>query len=200
MNIDKSKQAFLFPGDASHKSALAAAGAQHFTRIDGKRHTWRDAVKLVRSGDTVFVWVLVNVPTKRGGDELNPSGQPREFIRQIEDRGGVLIEVYTGRRSDKKADKSGMIADAVAALKTKGRKRMPAGYRKKGRRAVAWTDEQLEQAKRAWFSRDYETNEIAERHMPAAEVDGKMVEFGSTRARRLWGPNGRPWPAKRKAR
>jgi hypothetical protein len=34
------------------------------------------------------------------------------------------------------------------------------------------------------------------------EVKGKVVtvQFGSTRARRLWGANGRPWPAKRRKR
>lgn len=197
MNADKSKKAILFPGDASHKAALAAAGAQHFKKVDGAKITWRDVVRTVRPGDVLFIWVLVNVPTRRGGDELPPSGQPREFIREIEARGGVLVEVYTGRTTAKKQDKEAMIRDAVGALKSKGRKRMPSGYRKKGRRAVAWTDEQLEQAKRAWFSRDYETNEIAERHMPTVEVEGKPVPFGSTRARRMWGPNGRPWPSRR---
>lgn len=200
MNVDKSKHALLFPGDSSHKARLAAAGAQHFKKVDGKAATWRSAARAVRPGDTVFIWVLVNVPTKRGEDELPPSAQPREFIREVEMRGGVVVEVYTGRTTAKKADREAMIRDAVASLKTKGRSKLPPGFKKRGRRAVAWTDEQLEEAKRAWFSRDYETNEIAERHMPSVEIDGTVIEFGSTRARRLWGPNGRPWPSKRRKR
>jgi hypothetical protein len=198
MTVDKSKIGFLFPGDAKHKAALAAAGAQHFITIDGKRTTWRNAVRIPRPGDTVFFWVLVKVPTKPGGDELTPSGQPREFLREIEARKAVGIEVYSGRSAAKKAEKEAMIRDAVRALKSKGRERMPPGYRKRGRRTVEWTGKQLEQAKTAWFSQDYATNEIAERHMPSVEVNGEIVPFGSTRARRLWGPNGRPWPAKRR--
>jgi hypothetical protein len=200
MTVDKSKHALLFPGDASHKSRLAAAGALHFKKIDGKSATWRSAARAVRPGDTVFIWVLVNVPTKRGQDELQPSAQPREFIREVEARGGVVVEVYTGRTTSKKSDREAMIRDAVTSLKSKGRSKLPPGFKKRGRRAVAWTDEQLDEAKRAWFSRDYETNEIAERHMPTTEVEGEQVPFGSTRARRMWGPNGRPWPSRRSRR
>jgi hypothetical protein len=198
MKVENPKVAFLFPGDSGAKHALTAAGAQRFTKVDGKGTTWRDAVRLIRGGETVFIWVLVHVPTQRGKDELPPSAQPREFIREVERRGGVVFEVYSGRSSAKKADKEGMIRDAVAALKSKGRSRKPPGFKIKGRRAVPWSDMQLEQAKTAWFSRDYATNEIAERHMPNVEINGEIVPFGSARARRLWGPNGRPWPAKRR--
>lgn len=197
MSVDKTKQGLLFPGDAAHKQALQAAGAEHFVKIDGKTRTWRDAVRLVRPGDTIYIWVMVNAPTKRGQDELPPSAQPREFMREIMARGGLLIEVFSGRTSAKKADAEGIIRDAVTALKSKGRKRMPAGYRSKGRHAVAWTDEQLLQAKRAWFSPMYATNEIAEAHMPSVEIGGKVVKFRAVRAWRMWGVSGRPFPTKR---
>lgn len=189
MLVDKSKQGWIFDGDAGAEAAIRAAGAQHITVVGGRRATWRDAVRLVRPGDTIWIWVLVHVPTRRGQDELPPVAQVREFVREVEGRGGVLIEVYSGRRSDRKSDKSGMIADAVRALKSAGRRLMPPGYRKPGRRPLAATDEETEQARRAWFSRDYATNAAAERHMPPG--------WSHWRARREFGVSGRPWPPER---
>lgn len=193
MAVDKSQQAFVFPGDGSAGEAeLRAAGAQHITRIDGKARTWRDAVRLVRAGDTVRVWALVKVPTRRGQDRLPPVAQVSDFVREVEARGGVLIEVYTGRTSAKKADKSAMIEAAEAALKSKGRTRLPGGFRKAGRRPMPISDAQREQARKAWFSKDYATNEIAVRHMPEG--------WTARRAWREFGVSGRPWPSKKRSK
>lgn len=186
MVADKSHQGWIFPGDGRDAEAqLRAAGAQHITTIGGKR-TWRDAVRLVRRGDVIRIIVLVRLPTRRGHDELPPVAQVREIIREIEDRGGLLIEVYTGRRSDKKSDKSGMIADAIRSLKTQGRRLMPPGHRKPGRPKTATSEADTEAARRAWHSRDYATNAVAVRHMPSGWTESL--------ARRRFGVSGRPWP------
>lgn len=170
---------------------LRVAGAQHIIDLPGKgKHSWRDAVKLCRPGDTYYVYALVLVPTPRGEDALPPTAQVIDFVSEVHERKGVIIEVYTGRRSDDPKQKRAMIGDAVASLKSGGRGKMPAGFRVPGRKAVKWTEEQLQRAHDAWFSRDYATNEAAERHMPPG--------FSVTRARRLWGPSGRPWPSRRK--
>ena len=187
MRVDKSKQGWIFGGDAGAEAVIKAAGAQHITRIP---ETWRDAVKLTRPGDEVYVWVLVHVPTRRGEDDLPPVAQVYEFVREIEARGGVLIEVYSGRRSDRKAEKSAMIADAVRSLKTAGRRLMPPGQRKPGRRERAASKDEIEQARAAWFNRDFETNEVAERYMPEG--------WTHWRARRKFGVSGRPWPSKKR--
>lgn len=193
MTVDKTKPAWITPDTEPHVDALVAAGAGHPIRIGTRAApTWRDAVKRVRPGDQVHIWALVLIPTRRGVDfELPPVAQPREIIREIEARGGVLIEVYTGRTSAKTRDKSGMIADAVTALKGGGRKKLPAGHRAAGRRPREWTKAEMQHAERVW--RDvvkYPTWGFAQMHLP----DG----FTAARALRLWGPRGAAPARKRK--
>lgn len=169
---------------------LRVAGAQHIIDLPGKgKHSWRDAVKLCRPGDTYYVYALVLVPTPRGEDALPPTAQVIDFVSEVHERKGVIIEVYTGRRSDDPKQKRAMIGDAVASLKSGGRGKMPAGFRAPGRKAVKWTEEQLQRAHDAWFSRDYATNKTAERHMPKG--------FTVVMARRKWGPSGRQWKKQR---
>ena len=183
MKVDKTKTAWLFPGDDKREAELRAAGAQHFLRINGDGETWRDAVKQVRPKDTVFIWVLVRVPTGRGQDEVPPIAQVREIIREIHDRGGVLIEVYTGRKSSKDADKSAMIRDAQRSLRTAGRRLMPPGHASPGRRERRFTKEELAEAEKGWRDvRKYPSWQFAQEHLP----DG----FTTARAFRKWGARG----------
>lgn len=183
MALDKSKAAWLYPGDAARKAEFRAAGAEHFIEIGGKHETWRDAVKLVRPGDTVFIWVLVRIPTGRGRDELPPVAQVREVIREIHDRGGVLIEVYTRRRSSKDADKSAMIRDAQRSLKTAGRRLMPPGHASPGRREKVFTADDWAEAEKVWRDvKHYPSWAFVEQHLP----DG----FTTARAFRKWGARG----------
>lgn len=183
MKVDKSKAAWLYPGDDKRRPEFRAAGAQHFIEIGGKHETWRDAVRQVREGDTVFVWVLVRVPTGRGQDELPPVAQVREVIREIEDRGGVLIEVYTGRRSSKAAEKSAMIADAQRSLKTAGRRLMPPGHASPGRRERKFTPEEWALAETIWRDvRKFPSWEFVQQHLPEG--------FTTARAFRKWGARG----------
>lgn len=183
MKVDKSKAAWLYPGDDKRLPEFRAAGAQHFIEIGGKYETWRDAVRQVREGDTVFIWVLVKVPTRRGQDELPPVAQVREVIREIEARGGLLIEVYTGRRSSKAADKSAMIADAQRSLKTAGRRLMPPGLAAPGRRKVKFSAADMAQAEKVWRDvKKYPSWKFVKEHLPQG--------FTTARAFRTWGARG----------
>jgi hypothetical protein len=195
MSVDKSKTGWLYPGDDKRRPEFRAAGAQHFIEIGTKVATWRDAVRKVRPGDNVFVWVLVKVPTRRGQDELPPVAQVREVIREIEARKGVLIEVYTGRKSSKAADKSAMIADAQRSLKTVGRRLMPPGLAPPGRRERKFTPEEWAKAEEVWCNVDkYLSWNFAKMHLPEG--------FEPSRAFRKWGSRqkaNRDW-LRRKAR
>lgn len=184
MNVDKTKPAWITPSCASHVDALRAAGAGHVIRIETiKTPTWRDAAKRIRPGDTIYIWVMASLPTRRGVDDYPPAVQPREMIREIEARGGVLVEVYTGRRSDNKAAKRGIIEDAERALRGKGRRALPAGYRSPGRRRREWTADEMRKAESVWRNvKKYPTWAFAAEHMPEG--------FTAARAHRLWGPRG----------
>lgn len=183
MTVDNSKTGWLYPGDDKRRPEFRAAGASHFIEIGGKVTTWRDAVRKVRPGDNVFVWVLVRVPTRRGQDELPPVAQVREVIREIEARGGVLIEVYTGRKSSKAADKSAMIADAQRSLKTAGRRLMPPGLAAPGRRKVKFSDADLALAEEIWTNvTKYPSWSFVQQHLPEG--------FTTARAFRTWGARG----------
>jgi hypothetical protein len=183
MEADKSKTGWLYSGDDKRRPEFRAAGAQHFIEVGGKVATWRDAVRKVRPGDTVFVWVLVKVPTRRGQDELPPVSQVREVIREIEARGGLLIEVYTGRKSSKAADKSAMIADAQRSLKTAGRRLMPPGLAPPGRRKVKFSEADMAQAEKVWRDvKKYPSWKFVKEHLPQG--------FSTARAFRKWGARG----------
>jgi hypothetical protein len=183
MTADKSKKAWMYPGDEKRLPEFRAAGAQHFIEIGGKNETWRDAVRQVREGDTVFIWVLVRVPTRKGKDELPPVAQVREVIREIEARKGVLIEVYTGRKSSKAADKSDMIADAQRSLKTAGRRLMPPGLAPPGRRKRKFSDADLALAEEIWTNvTKYPSWSFVQQHLPEG--------FTTARAFRAWGARG----------
>lgn len=185
MTVDKTKTGWLYPGDDKRRPEFRAAGASHFIEIGGKHETWRDAVRQVREGDTVFIWVLVRVPTGRGKDELPPVAQVREVIREIHDRGGVLIEVYTGRRSSKAAEKSAMIADAQRSLKTAGRRLMPPGHAAPGRRRIKFSEADLALAEEIWTNvAKYPSWKFVQDHLPEG--------FSTARAFRTWGARGSP--------
>lgn len=184
MGVDKSQQGFLFPGDGPREeAALRADGAQHFTRINNKGETWRDAVRLIRPGDVIRIWVLVRTATRRGDDELPPVAQAREFVREVIAKGGTLKEVYSGRSTSNCAEKNAIIRDAVAAHKGKGRSQMPVGFRKAGRRKGEFSPDQWATAERVWCDVEtYPSWAFAASHLP----DG----FTPARAHRKWGARG----------
>lgn len=171
-------------------TALRKAGAQWIVEIGTLVETWRELVGAVREGDTVFIYALALVPTKRGADELSPSAQVSEFIMEVHERGGRVVEVTTGRNSKDRSQRRAMTKDALKAIRRGSRQ--PPTTRGRGRPAKDFTPEQIEQARAAWKSKDYATNGAAARHFPKG--------FTARRAWEMWGPSGRTGKIKSKKR
>lgn len=193
MGVDKSKIGLTFGHERitrpQQEAALRADGAEDIKSVGKDCDDWREAVRIVRHGDEVRILGLVLVATPRGKDKLPPSGQPAEFILEVHERGGIVIEVHTGRRSDDAKQRRAMIADAVRVLRGGGR-RLPASGRPAGRPEKAFSAVALEHNRKAWRSRDYATNAVAAAHM----LEGMTARD----AWKLFGKSGRPWPSRRK--
>lgn len=170
-------------------TALRAAGAQWIVELGRVvPKSWRDVANVVRDGDTVYIYGLALVPTKRGDDDLPPSAQVSEFLIEVHDRGGTVVEVATGRNSRDKTQRRAMTTDALKALR-RGTRAAPT-TRGRGRPRKEFTEDQLAAAKKAWLSPDYVSNEAAARHFPKG--------FTARRAWELWGPSGRLGKVKKK--
>lgn len=170
-------------------TALREAGAQWIVELGRVvPKSWRDVAKVVREGDTLFIYSLSLVPTKRGEDDLPPSAQVSEFIMEVHERGGTVVEVLTGRNSRDRKQRRAMTADALKSIRRGTRQ--PATTRGRGRPKKEFTAEQMAKAEAAWKSPDYVTNEAAARHFPKG--------FTAKRAWTLWGPSGRVGKVKRK--
>lgn len=196
MTVDKSHLGLIFKSPRATASrqeeALRQSGASWILNVGNKTvPSWRLPARQVREGDTVYVYALVCVPTRRGHDEegSTPSAQIGEFVAEVTSRGGCIVEVYTGRNSCDGRQRNAMIREAMAGLRKSG-KPLPEMGRGRGRPVTEWTDDQLMQAKEAWFLKDYRTNEAAEKHMPKG--------FGKKRAWLIWGPSGRPYPKRKR--
>jgi hypothetical protein len=170
-------------------TALKAAGAQWIVELGRVTpSSWRDIAKIVRPDDVVFIYALALVPTKRGEDDLPPSAQVSEFVMEVHERGGTVVEALTGRNSKDRKQRREMIGDALKAIRRGSRQ--PPTTRKRGRPRKEFTAEQMAKAKAAWQSPDYVTNEAAARHFPQG--------FTARRAWELWGPSGRLGKVKKK--
>lgn len=171
-------------------TALRNAGAEFIVELGRViPKSWRDVVNIVRDGDTLYIYGLALVPTKRGEDELSPSAQLREFLIEVHDRGGTVVEVSTGRNSRDRAQRRAMTKDAVKALR-RGNRTPPTGRGRGRPLKYEFTSEQIAEAKRIWFSPDYRTNVAAAKHLPKG--------FHWKRAWTLWGASGRPYKKSKK--
>jgi hypothetical protein len=174
--------------EAQH-TALSAAGAQWIVEIGKVPRSWREAVEAVREGDTVYIYALSFIPTKRGEDDLPPSAQVADFLIEVHERGGYVVEVYSGRKSNDRGQRREMAKDALKTIR-RGSRALPSIGRGRGRPKKAWTPEQVAKAKEVWFSRDYTTNLAAERHLPKG--------MKAKHAWLLFGASGRPYKAKKR--
>jgi hypothetical protein len=195
MTVDKSHLGIVFNSPRATKArqeeALRNAGASWIVTIGGRSvPSWRWPARQVREGDTVYVYAIVCVPSKRGEDEegSTPTAQIGEFVAEVTSRGGCIVECYTGRNSCDAKQRNAMIREAMAGLRKSG-KPLPEMGRGRGRPKKEWSDDQLLKAREVWFSKKYTTNEAAAEHMPEG--------FGMKRAWMLFGPSGRPFKRKR---
>lgn len=191
--LDKSRIGLIFKspraGAETQEQALRKAGAQWIVTVGGTPKTWREAVNAVRQGDVVHVLALSLVPTKRGADELPPSAQVGDFIIEVHERGGYVVEVHTGRVSKDRAQRRAMVKEAVKTVQ-RGTRVLPKTGRPRGRPKTEFPPEVVARAREVWFSLDYATNVIAAKHLPKGITAKKAWE--------LFGQSGRPYKKARK--
>ena len=150
----------------TQNTKLREAGAERIVEIGILPKTWREALSAVRNGDTVYVYALSFLPTKRGQDELMPSAQVADFLMEVHERGGTVVEVVTGRNSRDRKQRRGMIGDAVKELK-RGTRRPPSTGKAAGRPKTEWPSEDVrQQAIAIWKSPDFATRLAATKNMP----------------------------------
>lgn len=170
-------------------AAIREAGASWIVEIGKVPRTWRQVVNAMQEGDTIFIYALSLVPTKRGEDDLSPSAQVTDFLVEVHEVGATVVEVYSGRNSRDRKQRRAMIKDAHAALR-RGSRALPNIGRGRGRPKKVFTDAQLAAVKTAWLSDKYTTNEAAASHFPEG--------FTAKRAWELFGPSGRKGKVKKK--
>lgn len=102
------------------------------------------------------------------------------ILDEIKDKGGIVLEMETGRRSDRRGDCSKMLMDAYEDVATAGRS-TPKG--KTGRPAAPWTPAQRLVMESLWRSRAYKND--TER---VAAIQGKLGRSpGRTGLRAMFG-------------
>lgn len=176
--------------EARQLAALRAAGADQVLTIPDECATWRDAVRLVRKGDAVLIEWLQLIAEPKSARVRHPAMDMRDALEAIEARGGVLLEVGTGRRSDDAKQRAAMIADAARSLGAGGRSLSSEQARingaqagtKRGRPKASFTEAEIEAARKVWESRKVATWEDAAALLPKG--------FTVYRAAKMFGPRG----------
>ncbi len=174
--------------------ANRAAGAQF--RAGTKRYnlSWQNVVRLADKKPasaerwTLYVYLLSLLIGPREPGEPPPAAQLSLALGEITARGWIVVETYTGRRSDNAAEWRDMVSWAHASL-ARGVRSPPPGFASPGRKKGVPPDVEAE-ALKVWHDLDYPTDAAAARHFP----EGVNLAF----ARRWFKPSGRPPGAKPK--
>jgi hypothetical protein len=127
------------------------------------RETLADFIGSLRRGDiAVVVWLHVLAPPR-----TTTNARPRDVlwnaIAQIEAKGATILEVETGRHSGIKADRDGMIRDAIEALTSAGRARASRanGRKSAGRPPHVIDPKEREHAASVWHDVRYPSDRAA---------------------------------------
>jgi hypothetical protein len=129
-------------------------------------------VRMVRNGTVVAIrHLFLLARPKHGRSDL------WKALDAIENRGGVVWELHSDRKTSAKPERDQMVRDAIEALARGRHKRSK--WDKRGRPRRAFTVEEVEQAKAAWNNRKLKTWKEVEARLP--------VGFSCARAYRLWG-------------
>lgn len=144
--------------EAAQRQAMDTHKIARVIQEGGKRQlgTMDDLAKIVRPGTTVAVLHALLLANPR--DKRKRGGSRAAFwasLDTIEERGGVIWELYTGLRTDKPAERDRMTREAIDAL-ARGRHKTRQSD-KRGRPAKQFTDEQWAKAQAAWESRKLKT-------------------------------------------
>lgn len=173
------------------EEALRADGATVVLIIPHECATWREAVRLVRKNDRVAVTLIQLLPEPKSARVRHPAMDGRDAIEEIERRGGVLVEVTTGRTTADAKQRRALIDDMARSVGAGGRSLSSAQARangakagdRRGRPAATFTPEQIADARKVWESR----------HVKRWQDAAKLLPDGFTvyRARKMFGPRGR---------
>ncbi len=113
------------------------------------------------------------------------------FVDEVRQRGGEVLEIGSGRRTDIPAERRAMLSDAFEAV-TLGR--MPSMTNQRGRPPKQWDERARKVFDAVWPSHDYATND------DAAAAASEELGYEVT-AHQIWtvkGASGRPWKTTRK--
>ena len=194
MMIDKTKAGFIRPFKQRHTKArqlavITAAGAAHVYIVgENGIESWRDVMRQRRKGDTLWIEHLALLPDLKSDKVRSPAADLADAMDEARDRGVVIVEAITGRRSDDAAQRSLMRADAIRALGAGGRhlSSIQASKNAKGRPRgpKPFAPEVVEKARAVWDAlKRYPTWAEAAEAMPAG--------FTVYRAYKMWGDRGR---------
>lgn len=163
---------------------LLRSGARHIKHHKGSWRTLFKGARTIRPGDTVHILALVLVPTERGEDDLPPSAQPGEFLRECREIGVTVIEAWTGRSSSDASEYRAMIRDAVNALRNGSSRLAPTGYQTRGRKPKQPPEDKRATLRAMWKSNEYaNAGEALEAIRSAWGID----ELSEAHVRRLFG-------------
>lgn len=159
---------------ARQRRAVEAAGATVVYSIPDECATWRDAVRLVRRGDTVLVELIQLLPEPKSRAVTHPAMDGRDAIEEIERRGGTIAETATGRTTGDAKQRRALIADMAKSVGAGGRSLSSVqakanGARagdKRGRPAKIVSAEDKRVARELWKSRDLETWDDVAKQLP----------------------------------
>jgi DNA invertase Pin-like site-specific DNA recombinase len=134
-------------GRVSEKKQIAAM-VQHLVEVyyvEGDDENVDDAIRSLREGDEFCLTTLDRAARKRS--EL-PG-----LIDRIHDKGAVVVELWTGRRSDRPADAARMVAEAFEMLLRDHKSQTRKAGRKAGRKGGRPPKDKMqrEQAEVIWF-------------------------------------------------
>lgn len=182
MIVDKSKLGLTFKHPRmtrpSQEIKLREAGAQWIVHVGQQIPTWQEPAKQVRPGDTVFICAGSMVPAPVAKMGMTRPGQWAAFMTEVHKRGGIVVEVLTGRKSSNLAQQKAMNDETVKLLKRSGAP-LPEAVTKPGRKPNEWPSvEARNHAFAIWTNKDFPSDKAAIRNAPKGVTERMMRNFG----------------------
>lgn len=173
----------------TQEKALREQGAAVVFVADEHRDLTREQfLKALRKGDTLVIWRLFLLAEPRQKTRDNPRQDLWSVLADLRKRNVTVLEAATGRVSADQAQRDAMLAEAIEMLTYGGRGHSVTAKingSKGGRPSAQFTDQQIKDAKAAWFCVKIEKNEDAVKQFPEG--------FSAARAYKMFGPSGRPF-------
>lgn len=155
--------------------AMAHHGITTIYEEGGDEVVW-DFVRSIREGDEACVYSMDRLAPRRS--------MLKEIVSGIHERGGVIVELSTGMRSDDRDHLADMIFNAASALARDGTAQQSKIARRNGLRGgrPPKTDRLgLDKAKAIWFDPKHVTTEDVITHMPGWTLRTAYRAFGPRR-------------------